>query len=80
MISPPVPRRAEVHEARPAFGHGPKSRVRGLGEIIGEMPTAALNDEILLEGDGQVKTKKGLTVGRNKTAGGLTEDDGEVLK
>lgn len=55
MISPPVPRRAEVHEARPAFGHGPKSRVRGLGEIIGEMPTAALNDEILLEGDGQVK-------------------------
>ena len=55
VITAPTPRRAEVHEARPAFGHGPRSRVRGLGEIIGEMPTAALNDEILLDGEGQVK-------------------------
>jgi len=55
IISPPIPRRAEVHAANPAFGKGPKSRVRGLGEIIGEMPTAALNDEILMDGDGQVK-------------------------
>ncbi|MBT4161313.1 MAG: molybdopterin-dependent oxidoreductase, partial [Gammaproteobacteria bacterium] len=55
IISPPAPRRAEVHAANPAFGKGPASRVRGLGEVFGEMPTAALNDEILLEGDGQIK-------------------------
>ena len=42
------------HEARRAFGHGPHSRVRGLGEIIGEC-LLSLNDEILLDGKGQVK-------------------------
>lgn len=55
MLQAPRSRHADVHPAAPAFGHGPKSRVRGLGEIIGEMPTAALNDEILMEGEGQVK-------------------------
>lgn len=55
MLQPAINRHGDVHEARPAFGHGPKSRVRGLGELFGEMPTAALNDEILLEGEGQVK-------------------------
>lgn len=55
LFQPPVPRRAEVHAAQPAYHYGPKSRVRGLGEIFGEMPTAALNDEILLDGEGQVK-------------------------
>ena len=34
---------------------GPRSRVRGLGQLIGEMPTAALSDEILEPGEGQVK-------------------------
>jgi len=55
MLQPPRSRHADVNAAAPAFGHGPKSRVRGLGEIIGEMPTAALNDEILMDGEGQVK-------------------------
>lgn len=55
IISPPVPRFGDVNAANPAYGTGPKSRVRGLGEIIGEMPTAALNDEILMEGEGQIK-------------------------
>lgn len=55
MLTPKVPRRAEVHEAKPAFNYGPKARVRGLGEIFGEMPTATLNDEILLDGEGQIK-------------------------
>jgi anaerobic selenocysteine-containing dehydrogenase len=55
MISAPATRRGEVHPPWPAYGVGPKSRVRGLGEVFGEMPTAALNDEILLEGEGQVK-------------------------
>ena len=55
VLFPPLPRHADVKAADPAFGKGPKSRVRGLGEIIGEMPTAALNDEILMEGEGQIK-------------------------
>lgn len=55
IIAPPKPRRAQVHPAQPAYHYGPKSRVRGLGEVFGEMPTAALNDEILLDGEGQVK-------------------------
>jgi anaerobic selenocysteine-containing dehydrogenase len=37
--------------------------VRNLGQIMGEMPTAALSDEILLEGDGQVKAL--LVIGGN---------------
>lgn len=55
MLTPKAPRRAEVHGAKPAFNYGPKARVRDLGEIFGEMPTATLNDEILLDGEGQVK-------------------------
>lgn len=55
MLTPVRSRRAEVHPASPAFNYGPKSRVRGLGEIFGEMPTAALNDEILMDGEGQIK-------------------------
>ncbi len=55
MITPPTSRKAQVLPAQPAYHYGPKSRVRGLGEVFGEMPTAALNDEILLEGEGQIK-------------------------
>ncbi len=57
VISPMMngPRKAQVIPANPAFGKGPRNRVRGLGEIIGEMPTAALADEILEPGEGQVK-------------------------
>ena len=55
LLQPPRPRRAEVNGAQPAFHHGPKARVRDLGQIIEEMPTATLNDEILMEGEGQIK-------------------------
>ncbi len=55
LLTPNKPRRAEVHPPEPAFNYGPKARVRGLGEVFGEMPTATLNDEILLEGEGQIK-------------------------
>jgi anaerobic selenocysteine-containing dehydrogenase len=55
ILSPPTPKKAQPTGPFPLFGHGPRSRVRGLGEIIGEMPCAALSDEILLEGEGQVK-------------------------
>jgi len=38
-----------------AWGFGEKLRVRGLTDTAAGMPTAALADEILLEGEGQVK-------------------------
>ena len=49
------PKKAQPSGPFPAFGVGPRSRVRGLGQIVGEMPTAALSDEILLPGEWQVK-------------------------
>ena len=55
VLTPPAAKKAQPTGPFPAFGHGPRSRVRNLGEIIGEMPSAALSDEILLEGEGQVK-------------------------
>jgi len=55
ILTPDRPARARVVPAAPLWGHGPRSRVRGLGQIFGEMPTAALNDEILEPGEGQVK-------------------------
>ncbi len=55
ILSPPIPKRAQVVGPRPAYGHGPKSRVRGLGQVLGEMPTAALNDEMLEPGEGRVR-------------------------
>jgi anaerobic selenocysteine-containing dehydrogenase len=39
----------------PGYRIGEQSRIRGLGTIAGEMPTAALADEILTPGDGQVR-------------------------
>ena len=55
ILTPVQPKKAQPSGPFPAFGRGPRSRVRNLGEIIGEMPCAALSDEILLEGEGQVK-------------------------
>ena len=55
VLSRPHPAKAQPLPPWPAFGVGPRSRVRGLGQIVGEMPTAALADEILLPGEGQVK-------------------------
>lgn len=37
------------------WGYGERMRVRGLGDAACGMPTAALADEILLEGEGQVR-------------------------
>jgi anaerobic selenocysteine-containing dehydrogenase len=55
VLSPVTPKKAQPTGPFPAFGSGPRSRVRNLGEIMGEMPSAALSDEILLEGEGQVR-------------------------
>ena len=46
---------ARAEKPRPAFGFGPSLRVRGLGETAAGLPTAALADEILTPGDGQVR-------------------------
>lgn len=47
--------RAQPIPPFPGWGYGEKMRVRGLGMSAAGMPTAALSDEILLEGEGQVK-------------------------
>lgn len=39
----------------PAWGFGKQLRVRGLGESVSGLPTAALAEEILLPGNGQIK-------------------------
>ncbi len=48
------------------WGYGEKMRVRGLTDAACGMPTAALADEILLEGDGQVRAL--ICVGGNPMA------------
>jgi anaerobic selenocysteine-containing dehydrogenase len=51
-----LPRRAEVAAPMPLYGPGfTPARVRGLTALGEEMPCAALADEILLPGEGQVK-------------------------
>ncbi|MBM4203155.1 MAG: molybdopterin dinucleotide-binding protein [Gammaproteobacteria bacterium] len=47
--------RAQTEPKPPAFGYGTQLRVRGLGENAGGLSAAALADEILLGGEGQVK-------------------------
>ena len=47
--------RAQAFPPFKAWGFGEKLRVRGLTDTAAGMPTAALADEILLPGDGQVK-------------------------
>jgi len=46
---------ARAEKPRPAFGFGPPLRVRGIGETAAGLPTAALADEILTPGPGQVR-------------------------
>lgn len=49
------PRIEQVFPPVAAFGGSERSRVRGLGKVFGEMPTAALADEILEPGEGRVR-------------------------
>ncbi len=46
---------AQAEAPRRASGYGPQLRVRGLGNNASGLPTAALSDEILLEGEGRVR-------------------------
>ncbi|MBI1182283.1 MAG: molybdopterin-dependent oxidoreductase [Alphaproteobacteria bacterium] len=65
-----IPERRGKAQAEPkpetAWGYGEKLRVRGLGDNVSGLTAAALADEILLEGDGQVKAL--ISVGGNPMA------------
>ncbi|GFM17340.1 MULTISPECIES: molybdopterin-containing oxidoreductase family protein [Mycobacteriaceae] len=54
-LLPAFTAKAQAHPPYEGWGYGEKLRVRGLTDAVCGMPTAALADEILLEGDGQVK-------------------------
>ena len=54
-LMPAFEAKAQAHAPYEGWGYGERLRVRGLTDAVCGMPTAALADEILLEGDGQVK-------------------------
>ncbi|BDX31157.1 dehydrogenase [Mycobacterium antarcticum] len=54
-LMPAFTAKAQAHPPYEGWGYGERLRVRGLTDAVCGMPTAALADEILLEGDGQVK-------------------------
>jgi anaerobic selenocysteine-containing dehydrogenase len=66
VLLPPIPAKAQARPPWQAYGYGEKLRVRGLTDAACGMPTAALADEILLPGEGQVKAL--LCVGGNPMA------------
>jgi anaerobic selenocysteine-containing dehydrogenase len=55
VLHPPRTRRAEVVPPKDIWGKGAKSRFRGLGLFMGEMPINVFADEILTPGEGQIK-------------------------
>ena len=55
VLVPRGPRRAQAQGPMPAWGYPPKLRVRGLSNTACGLPTGALADEILLEGEGQIR-------------------------
>jgi anaerobic selenocysteine-containing dehydrogenase len=55
VLLPPIRPRAQPRPPFPALGFGEKTRVRGLEQSVAGMPAAALVDEILTPGEGQVR-------------------------
>ena len=55
VLLPPANPRAQPSMPSPATGFGEKMRVRGLEQSVAGMPAAALVDEILLPGQGQIR-------------------------
>ncbi len=55
VLLPPYVGRAQALPPFAAWGGGESLRVRGLGANVSGLPAAALADEILLEGAGQIK-------------------------
>ena len=65
-LMPAFTAKAQAHPPYEGWGYGERLRVRGLTDTVSGMPTAALADEILLEGEGQVKAL--ICVGGNPMA------------
>lgn len=65
-LMPAFTAKAQPHPPYEGWGYGEQLRVRGLTDTVAGMPTAALADEILLEGDGQVRAL--LCIGGNPMA------------
>ena len=55
VLLPPTRAKAQPAAPRPGWGFGEKLRVRGFADTAAGLPTAALADEILLEGEGRVR-------------------------
>jgi anaerobic selenocysteine-containing dehydrogenase len=56
LMTPPGPLRAQVIPPKPeTLTKGPKTRIRNLHNQRGQAPTSTLAEEILLEGEGQVR-------------------------
>jgi anaerobic selenocysteine-containing dehydrogenase len=55
VLLPPHVARAQAIPPFAGWGYGERMRVRGLTASAAGLPTAALSDEMLVEGDGQVK-------------------------
>lgn len=55
VLVPRGPRRAQPLAPTPAWGFPPMLRTRGLSNSACGLPTGALADEILLEGEGQIR-------------------------
>jgi anaerobic selenocysteine-containing dehydrogenase len=55
VLLPPASPRAQPRSPTPPIGFGEKMRVRGLEQSVAGMPAAALVDEILTPGEGQVR-------------------------
>lgn len=55
VLLPQKVAKAQAEPKAPAWGFGEQLRVRNLGDNAGGLPTAALSDEILVEGEGRVR-------------------------
>jgi anaerobic selenocysteine-containing dehydrogenase len=55
VLQPPRERFADVDPPRELWGTGPRSRFRGLGRFVSEMPINVFADEILTPGEGQIR-------------------------
>jgi anaerobic selenocysteine-containing dehydrogenase len=54
-LAPPRPWVEQAVPPMEGYRMGPQSRIRGLGQVAGELPSGALADEILTPGEGQVR-------------------------
>jgi len=55
VLMPPATPRAQADAPRRAWGYGEKLRIRGFTNAASGLATSALADEILLEGEGQIR-------------------------